>query len=131
MSVFLSKFYEVIIGFLLILVLAISVWGGWQKYNRTIAETKVLNAEVDKKKAVADALKPYLDAEARGREIAKEVAEKYITKETSEQKRVEKITNEVQIIKERPIYLNTCFDDDGVRNVNALRYTSEPETKVP
>lgn len=131
MSVFLSKFYEVIIGLLLILVLGVLVWGGWQKYNRTIAEIKVSSAEVAKKKAVADALKPYLDAEARGREIAKEVAEKYITKETNEQKRVEKITNEVQIIKERPIYLGYCFDGDGVRNVNDLRYTSKPETEVP
>lgn len=66
MSVFLSKFYEVIIGLLLILVLGVLVWGGWQKYNSTIAEIKVSNAEVTKKKAVADALKPYLDAEARG-----------------------------------------------------------------
>ena len=39
----------------------------------------------------------------------------------SEQRvKVETVTREVQKIVERPIYLNRCFDDDGVSAINSL-----------
>ncbi|OTG82335.1 hypothetical protein [Acinetobacter sp. ANC 4648] len=39
----------------------------------------------------------------------------------SEQRvKVETVTREVQKIIERPVYLNHCFDDDGVQLVNSL-----------
>ncbi len=39
----------------------------------------------------------------------------------SEQRvKVETVTREVQKIVERPVYLNTCFDDDGVSAINSL-----------
>lgn len=125
MSAFLAKFYEVIIYFLLAMLLSALVWGGWQKYHRTMAENKVLNAEIECQGKINDALQPYLDAEKRGREIAKEVSEQYEEREAKERLRVEKITIEVPKIIERTVYLNSCFDDDGMQLVNDLRYTSE------
>ncbi|OTG82155.1 hypothetical protein [Acinetobacter sp. ANC 4648] len=39
----------------------------------------------------------------------------------SEQRvKVETVTREVQKIIERPVYLNHCFDDDGVQQLNSL-----------
>ena len=60
-----SEILEIVVCILFAFVCLRGGW--WQKYNRTIAKTKVENAEIDKKKAVAGALKPYLDAEKRGR----------------------------------------------------------------
>ena len=60
MSAFIAKFYELIIYFLLALLVAIAVWGGWQKYKRTQAEYKVLNAEIICQDKIDKKLKPYL-----------------------------------------------------------------------
>ncbi|AOA58905.1 hypothetical protein [Acinetobacter larvae] len=39
----------------------------------------------------------------------------------SEQRvKTETVTREVQKIIDRPVYLNTCFDDDGVSAINSL-----------
>ncbi|MBZ0491899.1 hypothetical protein [Acinetobacter baumannii] len=42
--------------------------------------------------------------------------------------KVEYIECEVQKIVERPIYINTCLDDDGVRLINEAGNTSEPQS---
>ncbi|MGX2584729.1 hypothetical protein ACWB3E_18825 [Acinetobacter baumannii] len=39
--------------------------------------------------------------------------------------KVEYIEREVQKIVDRPIYINTCLDDDGVRLINEAGNTSE------
>ncbi|TSH74869.1 hypothetical protein E2K73_07610 [Acinetobacter sp. RF15A] len=47
----------------------------------------------------------------------------------SEQRvQVETVTREVQKIIDRPVYLNHCFDDDGLQQLNSLiaSGTSEP-----
>lgn len=44
----------------------------------------------------------------------------------SEQRvQVETVTREVQKIIDRPIYLNRCFDDDGLSKINSLIKTSD------
>lgn len=125
MSAFLAKFYELIIYVLLAIIVILLISLGWQKYHRTVAENKVLNAEITCQGKIDEAVQPYLDAEKRGREIAKEVSEEYEQRESKEKIRVEKITVEVPKIIERTVYLNSCFDDDGMQLVNDLRYTSE------
>lgn len=125
MSAFLAKFYELIIYVLLAIIVILLISLGWQKYHRTVAENKVLNAEIICQGKIDEAVQPYLDAEKRGREIAKEVSEEYEQRESKEKIRVEKITVEVPKIIERTVYLNSCFDDDGMQLVNDLRYTSE------
>lgn len=121
----LAPIYKYIILALLICIIAYSL-------SNNSLKKKLANAESDKSKAVAEAVQPYLDAEKRGREIAKEVSEEYEQRESKERVKTETITRELQTIKERPIYINTdCFDDDGVYKINNLRYTSEPKTEVP
>ena len=41
---------------------------------------------------------------------------------------VETVTREVQKIIDRPVYLNHCFDDDGLQQLNSLitGNTSQP-----
>ncbi len=116
---FLAPIYKYIILVLLIFIVAFAL------HNKSL-KTKLSDADANKDKAVAEALKPYLEAEKKGREIAKEVSEEYVQEEVKEKIRVEKIVVEVPKIIERTVYLGDCFDDDGVRNVNDLRYTSEP-----
>lgn len=89
---------------------------------KTFCEAEI-KANVDK------ALKPYLDAEKIAQENANEVSEQYEDTKQAERIKTEYITHTVQKIVERPIYINTCFDDDGVSAVNqaaGIEHTSEP-----
>lgn len=118
MSGFIAKFYELIIYFLLALLVVVAVWGGWQKYKRTQAENQVLNAELTCQDKIDKKLKPYLDAEKQGQKNANEAAKNYEQQKEVERSKTETITREVQKIVERPVYINTCFDDDGVHLIN-------------
>ncbi|WP_394671430.1 hypothetical protein [uncultured Acinetobacter sp.] len=55
-------------------------------------------------------------------------ASDYEQLKSERQAKVESITRTVQKIVERPIYLNRCFDDDGVSAINSLisNDTSKP-----
>lgn len=126
LSTLVAKFYEVIIYVLLSLLVIAVAWGGWQKYQRSYAEMRALDAELTVQDKINKAVKPYLDAEKRGREIAKEVSREHEKNEQAEQAKSETVTRTVQKIVERPIYINTdCFDGDGVHNINELRYTGK------
>lgn len=124
MSGFIAKFYELIIYFLLALLVVVAVWGGWQKYKRTQAEYKVLNAEIICQDKIDKKLKPYLDAEKEAQEKANQAGEQYEESKEVERVKTEVITREVQKIIERPVYINTCIDDDGVRLINEAGNTS-------
>ena len=87
------------------------------------------NAEIAWDGRVEEALKPYKDAEKKSQEKANEVSEEYETTREAERVRTETITHNVQKIVERPIYINNCFDTDGVSAVNqaaGISHTSEP-----
>lgn len=128
MSGFIAKFYELIIYFLLALLVVVAVWGGWQKYKRTQAEYKVLNAEIICQDKIDKKLKPYLDAEKQGQKNANEAAKNYEQQKEVERSKSETITREVQKIVERPVYIHTnCFDDDGVSAVNAAGDSGKSE----
>ena len=127
MSAFIAKFYELIIYFLLALLDVVAVWGGWQKYKRTQAENQVLNAELTCQDKINKKLKPYLDAEKQGQKNANEAAKNYEQQKEVERSKTETITREVQKIIERPVYINTCFDDDGVHLVNAAGDSGKSE----
>lgn len=119
MNAFIAKFYELIIYVLLILLLCVLAWGCWQKYKRTQADYKVLNAEIICQEKIEKQLKPYLEAEKQGQKNANEAAKNYEQQKEVERSKTETITREVQKVVERPIYINTdCFDDDGVRIAN-------------
>lgn len=87
------------------------------------------NAEIACDGRVEKALKPYKDAEKKSQEKANEVSEEYETTKEAERVKTETITHNVQKIVERPIYINNCFDADGVSAVNqaaGISHTSEP-----
>ena len=87
------------------------------------------NAEIACNGRVKQELKPYRDAEKAAQQKANEVSEEYETTREAERVRTETITHNVQKIVERPIYINHCFDTDGVSAVNqaaGISYTSKP-----
>ena len=49
-----------------------------------------------------------------------QVSADYETEKSGQRRQIETVTREVQKIIERPIYLNYCFDDDGVQQLNSL-----------
>ncbi|MEB3753833.1 hypothetical protein [Acinetobacter sp. MD2(2019)] len=55
---------------------------------------------------------------------ANKVSQDYETLKSEQQTKTETITRTVQKIVERPVYINTCFDSDGVSAVNAAGNTS-------
>ena len=44
----------------------------------------------------------------------------YETAKSAQHRQVETVTREVQKIVEHPIYLNNCFDDSGLQQLNSL-----------
>lgn len=83
------------------------------------------NAGTDCEARVAKAIKPFKDAEEAAQKKADEASEQYEDSKEVERIKTETITREVQKIIERPVYINTCIDDDGVRLVNEAGNTSE------
>ena len=49
-----------------------------------------------------------------------QVSADYETAKSAQRRQVETVTREVQKIVEHPIYLNNCFDDSGLQQLNSL-----------
>ena len=116
---------------LIIVLLIYGFFQTWQSnslagdLNKAKADCKTkVQQEVDK------AVKPYKDAEQEAQERAQKAGEDYEQTKETERVKTETITREVQKIIERPIYLNTCFDDFGVSAVNAAGNTIELESAL-
>ncbi len=86
------------------------------------------NAEIACDGRVEKALKPYKDAEKKSQEKANKVSEEYETTKEAERVRTETITHTVQKIVERPIYINNCFDADGLQQLNSLIASDSSES---
>ena len=70
---------------------------------------KILKLEQDHQKALL----------VKQNEINK-VSSDYEAEKSKQKVRVETVTREVQKIIDRPVYLNHCFDDDGLQQLNSL-----------
>ena len=104
---------------LIVILLLFSLWKTWQTndYAGKIAKADlVCKAKVEKE--VAKAVKPYKEAEEAAKDKAQKASEDYEQSKETERVKTETITRTVQKIVERPIYINTCLDDDGVRLIN-------------
>ena len=117
---FLAKFYQAVIitmaVFLLLswLGLGVQTWRAshWQtKYQKADAEcnAKILKLKEDQLVKLQD----------KQNEINK-VSSDYEAEKSKQRVQVETVTREVQKIVERPVYLNSCFDDDGMQQLNSL-----------
>ena len=62
---------------------------------------------------------------------AQKASENYEQTKETERVKTETITRTVQKIVGRPVYINTCLDDDGVRLINEAGNTSESKSTVP
>lgn len=64
---------------------------------------------------------------------ANQVSADYEQLKSERQAKVESVTRTVQKIVERPMYLNSCFDSDGLSELNSLiraGHTSESKTTL-
>ena len=59
------------------------------------------------------------DLQDKQNEINK-VSADYEAEKSKQKVRVETVTRELQTIIERPVYLNSCFDDSGLQQLNSL-----------
>ena len=110
----------VLLAFLLLATLAIQ--------NHTSGKLNAAEkaCELKVKNKIEKTVKPYIDAQKQAETKAQKASEDYEQAKESERVKTEKITRTVQKIVDRPIYINTCFDPDGVSAVNAAGNTSEP-----
>lgn len=111
---------------LIIILLLFSFWKTWQTndYAGEIARADLAcKAKIENE--VAKAVKPYKEAEEAAKDKAQKASEDYEQTKEAERVKTETITRTVQKIVDRPIYINTCLDDDGVRLINEAGNTSE------
>jgi len=111
----------------LIVVLCIVIVCQLFQANRLAGDLR--KAETTCQDKINKKLKPYLDAEKEAQKLANKAGEEYEESKEVERVKTEVITREVQKIVERPIYINLCFDTDGVSAVNqaaGISHTSKP-----
>lgn len=110
----------------IIILVLYAIFQTWQS-NHLAGKLKqsATACEQSKKDAVTNAIKPYIDAEKKAQENAQQASESYEKSKEAERVKTETITRTVQKIIERPVYINACFDDDGVSAVNAAGNTSK------
>ena len=110
------------------LIIVLLIYAVFQTWQSNSLASDLNNAEIaceaKVQKEVTKAVKPYKDAEIKAQEQAQKVSEDYEQSKETERVKTETITRTVQKIVERPIYINTCLDDDGVRLINEAGNTS-------
>lgn len=109
-----AKFWrEIIIGFLaFLLVVSLAVLNykvGQLKEADQKCTAKIHKIEQDQLKALSIA-----------QNKVNKVSADYEKIKAEQRAKVETVTRTVQKIVERPIYLNRCFDDDGLSEINSL-----------
>ena len=87
--------------------LCLAFWAGWW-----LRGLQVKAATVDQTKAQAQ-------ADVRQAERASEAVQQHAQAKTETEIRYVTVTREVEKLVERPVYLERCLDDDGLRALNA------------
>ena len=117
---------------LIVILLLFSLWKTWQTNDYAGEIMKAdLACKAKVEQEVAKAVKPYKEAEEAAKDKAQKASEDYEQTKEAERVKTETITRTVQKVVERPIYINTCLDDDGVRLINEAGDTSESKSTVP
>ena len=131
MSVFLAKFYEIIIYFLCALFVVSLGFGGYQYFKASHYKSKSDSAEAKCEEAKAEIHAEYKeqaekDARAYQEALAKQqttinkLSSDYETEKAKHKVKVETVTKYVDKIVERDVYRNVCIDDDGMQSINSL-----------
>lgn len=114
-----AKFWrEILIGFLaFLLIITLAVlnhnFGQIEKAEQKCVE-KIQKIE----RAQAEAL-------AKQQDKVNKVSADYEKLRSEQRTKVEKVTRTVQKVVERPIYKSSCFDTDGLSEINSLIKTSD------
>ncbi|HAV6249946.1 hypothetical protein KTH23_08455 [Acinetobacter baumannii] len=104
---------------LIIILLIYAFFQTWQSNSlASDLNSAEIACEAKVQQEVAKAIKPYKDAEEAAKDKAQKASEDYEQTKETERVKTETITRTVQKIVDRPIYINTCLDDDGVRLIN-------------
>jgi len=114
-----AKFWrEIIIGFLaFLLLITLSV------LNHKAGQLKAADQKCIAQ--IQEIERKQVKALAEAQNKANEVSSDYEQIKAEQHAKVETVTRTVQKIVERPIYLNRCFDDDGLSEINSLIKTSD------
>lgn len=107
----------------LIIVLSILYVAQLAYTNHLVGKLK----EADQKcfAKIQDIERKQVKALAEAQNQVNEVSADYEKLKSEQRVKVERVTREVQKIVERPVYLNRCFDDDGLSEINNLIKTSD------
>lgn len=117
---FLAKFYQAVIITMAVFLLLSFIGLGAQTWRVNYWEAKAQKAKGDCYDKIQELeLKRIEDLQTKQNEINK-VSSDYESEKSKQKVRVETVTREVQTIVERPVYLNACFDDDGLSKLNSL-----------
>ena len=131
MSAFIAKFYEAIILVLMAFLLVAYLFGGFKTWQSNHYKTQLENAEL-KCKQEKDAIhtkhqteankaqKAYQEALLQQQHEINQLSTDYEQAKADRQSKVEYRTREVQKIIERPVYINTCADADGMSELNSF-----------
>lgn len=131
MSAFVAKFYEAIILVLMAFLLVGGLFCGFKTWQAHHYKTQLENAELKCKQEkdaihakhqtdVAKAQKAYQEALLQQQHEFNQLSTDYEQAKAERKTEVEYRTREVQKIIERPVYINTCADTDGMSELNSL-----------
>ena len=81
---------------------------------------KLQEAEIKCAAKIQEIEQKQLKALAEKQNEINKVSADYETAKSAQHRQVETVTREVQKIVEHPIYLNNCFDDSGLQQLNSL-----------
>ena len=81
---------------------------------------KLQEAEIKCAAKIQEIEQKQLKALAEKQNEINKVSADYETAKSIQRRQVETVTREVQKIVEHPIYLNNCFDDSGLQQLNSL-----------
>ncbi|WP_353141382.1 hypothetical protein [Acinetobacter pragensis] len=95
------------------------LWLGQIAYTNHLSG-KLQEAETKCTAKIQEIEQKHLKALAEKQNEINKVSADYETEKSAQRRQVETVTHEVQKIIERPVYLNNCFDDSGLQQLNSL-----------
>lgn len=117
---FIAKFYQAVIITMAVFLLLTLSGLGVQTWRVGYWKEKAQSAESDCNAKILKLKEDQLtELQNKQNEINK-VSADYEAEKSKQRVQVETVTREVQKIIERPVYLNSCFDDSGLQQLNSL-----------
>ena len=95
------------------------LWAGQIAYtNHLTGRLRKANEQCTAK--IQEIKHKHLKALTEKQNTINQVSADYETAKSAQHRQIETVTREVQKIVEHPIYLNNCFDDSGLQQLNSL-----------